>query len=348
VSGNDYDHNHLRGNLFREVRTRLAAVPGVESVSAINHLPIGGDIWSLDYTIEGRPNPVPGDEISAVYRVIMPGYFHSMQIGLLQGRDFNEHDGEQAAGVAIINEAMAKRRWPGESAIGKSIHYGTTPEERKTARTIVGVVRNARQNDWTSPPADEIYLPYDQHPDSMGLSYLTFVLRTRNDPNKMADKVLQGIGAFNKNLPISEVVSMDRVIANELWRQRLATALMGAFAGVAVLLATVGIYGVISYSMRQRTQEIGIRMALGAESSDLVGLALREGMKPVLVGALTGLAAALSLTRFMQTLLYGVTAADPVSFAATVITLITVCVLANLIPALRAARVDPLVTLRHY
>ncbi|MBV9574368.1 MAG: ABC transporter permease [Acidobacteriales bacterium] len=347
VSGTEYDQNHRRGNLFREVRNNLAAVPGIESVSAINHLPIGGDIWNLGYTIEGRPIPAPGEELSAVYRVIMPGYFRTMQIGLLQGRDFNEHDSEEAAGVAIINEAMAKRRWPGESPLGKSIHYGATPDEHKAAQTIIGVVRNVRQNDWTSPPADEIYLPYDQHPDAMGLSYLTFVLRTQHNPNQAADKILQSMSTFNKNLPIAEVAGMERVIANELWRQRLATELIGGFAGVAVLLAVVGIYGVVSYSMRQRTQEIGIRMALGAESSDLIGLALREGMKPVFMGALIGLVLALLLTRFMQTLLYGVTAADPLTFSVTVIALMAICVFANLIPALRAARVDPLIALRH-
>ncbi|MGI9072937.1 MAG: ABC transporter permease [Bryobacteraceae bacterium] len=345
VSGTDYDRDGHRANVFREVRNRLAVLPGVLSVSAINHLPIGGDIWSLDYTIEGRPKPAPGDEMSAVYRVIMPGYFRTMQIGLVQGRDFSGHDNEQAPAVAVINEAMAKRRWPGESALGKVIRYGITQDEGKQARTIVGVVRNARQNDWTSPPNDEIYLPYDQRPDSMGLSYLTFVLRTRNDPNHMAPTVLKGVSAFNKNLPLSEVASMERVISDELWRQRLAAILMEAFAGVAVLLAAVGIYGVISHSMRHRTHEIGIRMALGAQSSDLIGLTLREGMKPVLLGAVAGLMFALALTRFMQTLLYGVTA-DPLTFAGIIAVLMTVCIGANLIPALKVTRVDPVVALR--
>jgi putative ABC transport system permease protein len=269
-----------------------------------------------------------------------------MQIGLVQGRDFNGHDSEQAPAVAIINEAMAKRRWPGESALGKAIHYGITNDEQKQGRTIIGVVRNARQNDWTSPPNDEIYLPYDQRPDSMGLSYLTFVMRTRKDPNRIATSVLQGISTFNRNLPVSDLVSMDRVISDELWRQRLAAILMGAFAGVAVLLATVGIYGVISHSMRSRTQEIGIRIALGAESSDLIGLALREGMKPVLLGAVAGLIIALSLTRFMQTLLYGVKAADPLTFAGIVTVLLSVCIVANFIPALRVTRVDPVIALK--
>jgi predicted permease len=346
ISGTDYNQNGRRSTLFGDVRNRLAQMPGVQSVSAINHLPIGGDLWNLEYTIEGRPKPAPGDETSAIYRVAMRGYFHTMQIGLIQGRDFDERDNERAPLVAVINEAMAKRQWPGESPVGKIIHYGITGEEQTLPRTVIGVVRNARQNDWTSPLRDEIYLPYDQRPDSMGLSYLTFVLRTHRDPNGMADAARKYIGAFNKNLPVSELTSMDRVVANELWRQRLATAVIGAFAGVAVLLAAVGIYGVISYSMRYRIREIAIRMALGAESSDLVGLALREGMKPVFVGTFAGLICALALTRYMMTLLYGVTAADPLTFACIVAALLAVCLSANLIPALRTTRVDPLVALR--
>ena len=347
VSGTDYDQNGRRANLFHDVRDRLASMAGVESVSAINHLPIGGDIWNLDYTIEGRPKAAPGEQPSAVYRVAMPGYFRTMQIGLIQGRDFDQHDNESAPLVAIVNEAMAKRQWPNQSPLGKVIHYGITNEELTLPRTVIGVVRNARQNDWTSPIRDEIYLPYDQRPDSMGLSYLTFVLRTRRDPNSMSEAALQFIGTFNKSLPVSEVTSMDRVIANELWRQRLATALIGAFAGIAVFLAAVGIYGVISYSMRYRIREIGIRMALGAESRDLVTLALREGMKPVLIGAFVGLVLAFALTRFMLTLLYGVSAADPLTFAWVIAALLAVCVSANLIPAVRTTRVDPVVALRH-
>jgi putative ABC transport system permease protein len=171
-------------------------------------------------------------------------------------------------------------------------------------------------------------------------------LRTGNDPSHMATAVLQSMSAFNRNLPISEVASMERVISDQLWRQRLASILMAAFAGVAVLLAAVGIYGVISHSMRHRTQEIGIRMALGAESSDLISLALREGMKPVLIGAVAGLIFALALTRFMQTLLYGVSAADPLTFAGIIAVLMTVCIAANLIPALKLTRVDPVEALR--
>lgn len=346
VSGTTYDVNGRRLNLFHELRSRIAATPGIESVSAINHLPIGGDIWTLDYTIEGRPKPAPGDELSAVYRVVMTDYFHAMQIGFVQGRDFNARDREGAPAVAIVNEAMAKRRWPGENPLGKAIYYGVMPEERLTPRSIVGVVRNARQNDWTSPPNDEIYLPYDQRPDSMGLSYLTFVLRTRGNPEDIRHRVLQRVAAFDRNLPVFEVASMERVISDELWRQRLATVLMGSFAALALLLAIVGIYGVIWHSLRSRTREIGIRMALGAQAPDLIGLALGEGLKPVLAGALAGLTLALLLSRFMQALLYGVKPADPLTFTVIAMMLLALCIIANLLPVLRVLRVDPLLALR--
>ena len=347
VSGTDYDKAGHRVNLFREVRDRLAAIPGVESVSAINHLPLAGDTWTLDYTIAGRPVPAPGDEMSAIYRVVMPGYFHTMRIGLLAGRDFDVHDDQNGSAVAIVNEAMAQRRWPNESPIGKVIDYGRGPDEKSSPRTIVGVVRSARQSDWTSLPDDEIYLPYYQRPDSMGLSYLTFVLRTRGNPNALADDAVRDIRSFQKSLPISEVATMERIVADQLWRQRLAALLIGAFALVALLLAAAGIYGVISHAMRERTQEIGVRMALGANGGDLVRMVLWKGMQPVLLGMAAGLISALALTRFMQTLLYGVTGTDPGTISGVVIILLGVCVLANLLPALRATRVDPLIALRH-
>ncbi len=346
VSGTDYDRAGRRANLFGELQSRLAALPGVEAASAINHLPLAGDMWRLDYFIAGRPRPAPGDELAAIYRVVMPGYFGAMRIGLREGRDFTGHDDQRAPAVAIVNEAMAKRRWPGESAIGKVIGYGATDDEKNVPRVIVGVVRNARQGDWTSPAEDEIYLPYFQRPDSMGLSYLTFVLRTRGSASAVTDAAVRDIRDFEKSLPISEVATMDRIVADQLWRQRLATTLIGAFAAVALLLAAAGIYGVISHSMRQRTQEIGIRLALGADRGDLVRLALWEGMQPVLLGVAAGIVSALALTRFMRTLLYGVTDTDPATFIGVLVVLIGVCALANVMPALRAMRLDPLIALR--
>jgi putative ABC transport system permease protein len=345
VAGTDYNRTGRRAPIFRQVRDALAAVPGVESASAINHLPIGGDIWRLGYAVEGRPAPPPGERPGAAYRVAMPGYFHAMGIPLLEGRDFSSHDDESAPGVAIVNQAMARRQWPGESALGKHIRFGIDRDGTQSL-TVVGVVKNARQNDWTSPPADEIYVPYYQRPNAMGLSYLTFVLRTQTDPAALAGAARNAVGRVAQGLPISDMQTMERVVADDLWRPRLATLLLGMFAGVALLLAAVGIYGVVSYSVRARTQEIGIRMALGASAADVWGMAFREGMRPVAAGAAVGLMAALGLTRLMSTLLYGVAPTDPYTFAGVVATLLAVAAAANVLPAVRAARVDPMTALR--
>jgi len=347
LGGTDYNRRDRRANAFHEIRNRLASMSEIESASAINHLPIGGDMWRLRYTIEGRALPRPGEELSAVYRVTMPEYFSAMRIGKLQGRDFNWHDNARSSAVAIVNETLARRRWPGESALGKVIHFGLSTQDFSKARVIVGVVKDARQNSWTNAPEDEIYLPYDQCSDAFGLSYLTFVLRVRGRPVNASDQALRTVASFDKNITVAEVASMEQVIADELWRQRLASILMESFASIAVLLAGVGIYGVISHSVRRRTQEIGIRMALGAGSRNLIGLVLREGMRPVALGALAGLSAALWLARFMQTLLYGVSPADPLTFVSIASTLLIVCLTANVVPAIRATRIDPLTALRH-
>jgi predicted permease len=341
LAGTDFNHDGRRAPVFRRVREELAAAPGVESAAAINHLPIGGDIWTLGYSIEGRPALPPGEGLSAAYRVAMPGYFRAMRIGILEGRDFTDHDDEAAPGAAIINQAMARRRWPGESAIGKRIRFGGKQ------LTVVGIAKNARQSDWTSEPDDEIYVAYYQRPDSMGLAYLTFVVCTRIAPEAVLSAARTAVSRVDRNLPISEAQAMTHVIADRLWRPRLATFLLGVFAAVALVLAAIGIYGVIAYSVRRRTQEIGIRMALGARAADLSIQVFREGMKPVLAGAAVGLAAALALTRLMGTLLYGITATDPYTFAGVVMILLAVAALANLVPAIRATRVDPLTALRH-
>jgi ABC-type antimicrobial peptide transport system permease subunit len=180
----------------------------------------------------------------------------------------------------------------------------------------------------------------------MGLSYLTFVLRTQTDPAALAGAARNAVGRVAQGLPISDMQTMERVVADDLWRPRLATLLLGMFAGVALLLAAVGIYGVVSYSVRARTQEIGIRMALGASAADVWGMAFREGMRPVAAGAAVGLMAALGLTRLMSTLLYGVAPTDPYTFAGVVATLLAVAAAANVLPAVRAARVDPMTALR--
>ena len=342
TGGTPYATATRRKLLFEAVRDRLTQMPGVESVSAINHLPIGGDVWGLNYRIPGRPEPPAGDQPGAIYRVVLPGYFGTVGIAIERGRDFSQHDNPAAPAVAIINETLARKQWPGTDPIGQQIEFADDQ-----IRTIVAVARDARQSDWTSPIREEIYLPYLQRTNAMGLDYLTFVVRTRTHPANMAQAVQTSITAIDRGIPASKLMSMEQVIADRLWRSRLAALLMGCFAAVALLLATMGIYGVISYSVGRRTKEIGIRMALGAGRGNVLGLALREGMQPVVAGALAGLAAAAAGSRWIASLLYGVKPTDPLTYVLVTVLFLSIAALANYIPALRAARVDPLTALRH-
>ena len=211
--------------------------------------------------------------------------------------------------------------------------------------SIVGVVKNARQSDWTSEPGDEVYLPYLQRPNAF--KQLTFVARTRTSPESLVRSVQAEVESIDKGLPVSHMLTMEQIIADKLWRSRLSTLLLGIFAAIALVLAAVGIYGVVSYSVRQRTQEIGIRMALGAVRVHVLKLTLVTSMKPVLAGIGVGLALALAASRLMVTLLYRVPAADPYTFIVVTVVLMVSAILAAYLPARRATKVDPLVALRH-
>ena len=342
LAGTPREKPEDRTILFQRISDRLAQLPGVSAVSAINHLPIGGDVWTLGYKIPGRPESEPGEGLGAVYRVVRTRYFETMGLAVLRGRDFTERDSAGAPNVVVINEAMARRRWPDADPIGRQIIY----MEGQT-RTIVGVVKNARQSDWTSPLNDEIYLPYLQQVQAMGLTTLTFVVRTQTDPGRMLQSAQQSIADIDRGLPVSHMMPMDQVIADHLWRSRLSLLLLGLFAVIALVLAAVGIYGVIAYSVRRRTQEIGIRMALGARKTDVLMLAMREGMGPVLAGTGLGLLVAVGISRWAASLLYGVKTTDPLTFAAVTLLLLMVAAAANYLPARGAARVDPLIALKH-
>jgi predicted permease len=341
VGGTAYDSAERRPVLFQQVRDALAEMGGIQSVSTINHLPIGGDLWRLGYTIVGRPAPPPGDDWGAVYRVTSPGYFGTMGMRLQHGRDFSAHDNAGSPLVAIVNESMARRRWPDGGVIGRTIVYADGH-----VRSIVGVVQDARQSDWTSPIDDEVYLPYLQNSQSTG-TYLTFVVRTAAEPEKLIAAIQKRIWAIDKDLPVSLIMTMEQVMASNLWRFRLTMMLLGIFAGIALLLAAVGIYGVIAYSVRSRVQEIGIRMALGAQRSDVLKLTMSAGMRPVFAGASAGLLLAAGMSRWMSSLLYGVRAIDPFTYAGVTGALLLIAFLANYFPARRAMGVDPLVALRH-
>ena len=338
AGGQSYAPGADRVRFFDRLRPRLESLPGVESVSFINHLPISGDIWTLGIEIAGQPLPPPGQGPSAAYRVVQPGYFHAMKASILQGRDFNAHDLAGATPVVIVNQALAKHHWMGEDPLGRQVRY------QGAWRTVVGVVRDIKQTDWIAKPDDEIYLPYAQ--SDAGFSYMTAVIRTHGEPLGVAKSVADEVHALDKNVPLARVLTMEQVVKNKLWRSRLTMDLLVVFAGVAMMLAGLGIYGAISYSVAQRTSEIGLRMALGARASTVLGMVLRQGLGVAGVGIAIGLLGSWALSRAIGGLLYGVTATDPLTFAGVSLLLIGISAVACCVPALRAAHVDPQAALR--
>jgi putative ABC transport system permease protein len=341
-----YDTAAKRLALFQRVQEKLETLPGVRSASAINHLPIGGDIWALGYDVVGRPAQPPGQEFGAVYRVIRAGYFETMQIPLLRGRAFTARDDDRSPAVVIVNEAMARQQWPGEDAVDRQIVL-REPNEPAVRMTIVGVVKNVRQSDWTGAPDHEMYLPYLQRPNAFGLTALTYVVRTAGEPEMLAKSCEAAVRGIDRSIPLSQVESMQRVIADKLWRSRVSAVLLGIFAAIALALAAVGIYGVISYGVRDRTREIGIRVALGGTRTDILRLVMTTSLRPVSIGVALGLCVAIAASRLINALLYQVTATDTATYVWVVVVLTVTGILATCVPAWRAIKADPLIALRH-
>ncbi|HET6176797.1 MAG TPA: ABC transporter permease [Candidatus Sulfotelmatobacter sp.] len=340
-----------RSAFYPQVVDQIRHLPGVEAASAINHLPLGGDIWGLSFHVEGRPVPRPADTPAATYRVILPGYFQTMNSTMLRGRDISESDNLGAPGVVVINEWFAKHHWPGEDALGKRITLDDL-NNHPAWLTVVGVVKNDVRSEWTGPPEEEMFRPYLQSPQYLEdpashYSYLTLVVRTGGDPADLAPLVRNTVRGFDKNVVLSEVQTMDQVVAEATAEPRFYVLLLGGFATVALVLAAVGIYGVMSYSVSRRTQEIGIRIALGARSSDVVRLVVGQGALLAFSGVGAGVIVALGVTRLMSGLLYGIRPSDPITFVAVALVLSGVAVIACYIPARRAAKVDPIIALRY-
>jgi predicted permease len=339
------------GNFYNQVLQKVSAVPGVQSASGINHLPLAGDEWGWPFHIEGRPPERPGEDLIATYRVVFPGYFRTMQIPILRGRDVSAGDNVQAPGVVVINDYLARRYWPGENPIGKRITFDN-PARNPSWLTVVGVTKNSARSSWVSPPGEEIFLPYLQNrlyldTPSPPFAYLTLVARTRRDPAGLAPDIRGAIRSLDKNIPLSEIQTMDKVVAEATGQSRFYLVLLGAFAAVALVLAGVGIYGVMSYSVSRRTHEIGVRMALGAQGRDVLKLVVFQGMVQALAGVAVGLAGALALSGLMAGLLFGTRPTDPATLAAAVVVLSCVAIAASYVPARRATKVDPIIALRY-
>ncbi|HXW04376.1 MAG TPA: ABC transporter permease [Vicinamibacterales bacterium] len=345
LAGTPHHEAPARDPMFRRIREHLQTLPGVTAAGAINHLPLAGDVWTLGYRIEGQPEPPPGQRLSAVYRIVQPGYFAAMELPILQGRALSDDDGPAAPPVAVINQAMADRQWPGESPIGRRLFMPGMSDIRAPI-TIVGVTADARQSDWTEPVHDEVYLAYAQRSGEFGLGRMTFVLRTSSDPARLASTIPGEVALLDRSVAVFDNATMTSVVADELWRERLTMQLAGVFAAVALGLAAIGIYAIVAYSVERRTRELGVRIALGATRGRVVRLALGEALRPALLGLAGGVVAALGAARFIESLLFGVSALDPATLATAVITLLTVAAVAAWIPARRASRLDPLEALR--
>jgi putative ABC transport system permease protein len=349
VAGSNEAEPQRRASFYRRVIDRVRALPGIESAGGINHLPIAGDLWTRGFLIEGRPRPRPGEMPAAVYRIVTPGYFETMRLPVRRGRNIADNDDARAPGVVIINERAAKAYWPHEDPIGKHIAIGESQDNPSTWLTVIGVAADSKQADWASAPYPEIYLAAFQTRDYLADkgAYITLVARGTGDAAGLMSAVKDAVWSFDRNLPISEVATMDSVVAEANAEPRFEMLMLGVFAAVALLLAAVGIYGVVSYSVSRRTHEIGIRMSLGGSRADVLRMVLRQGMMLALTGSAAGIGAALLLSRLMASMLYGVRPTDPVTFAGVAIALCVVALLATYIPARRATRIDPMVALRH-
>jgi predicted permease len=351
VAGSKEAEPGRRAVFYRELLEQVRALPSVESAGGINHLPLAGDMWGWPFTIEGRPKPRPGESPSAVYRIATPGYLESMRIPLRQGRDIAATDDVNAPGVVLINETAARTYWPNENAIGKHITFTNEPNTPAWL-TVIGVTKDAKEGDWAVAPYPEVYLAAFQNREyleSMAghFEYITLVARTSGDPGALASTIKDTVWAIDRNLPVSEVLTMDEVVNQANAEPRFEMMLLGVFAGVALVMAAVGIYGVMSYSISRRTHEIGIRVSLGASRSEILLLVLRQGLLLALTGSAAGIVGALLLARLMTKLLYGIPPTDPLTFGGVAALLLMVALIASYIPARRATRVDPIVALRY-
>jgi putative ABC transport system permease protein len=334
---NPYAEPEKKKLFFEQLQQRVAALPGVEAVGLVTELPLARQSADFKFNIEGRQADTPGQEGHADIRNANHDYFRAMRIPLLKGRNFSQAEVQANAKVAVISEVLAERYFPNEDPIGKRLFIGSISKDLCEIIGIVGDVRH-RGLDIGLNPA--IYFP------SLRLGYSNLVIRTTIAPASLAASVRKEVATIDPKQPVANIKAMEQWVSESIEQPRFRTILFGIFSGAALLLSIVGIYGVMSYVVTQRTHELGIRLALGARPGDVMRLVIRQGMIPALAGLAIGLVAALALTRFIKGFLYGIRATDPLTFAAITLTLLVVSLLACYQPARRAAKVDPLVALR--
>jgi putative ABC transport system permease protein len=340
LPGRKYPNSDNYLAFFSQLVERTEALPGVVAAGLSQSLPILDD-FLVGFKIQGRP-PVPPEEgKSTNYYAVTPDYFTAMGIPLLRGRLFTDQDDNNAPPVAIINETMAKQHFPDEDPIGKGIYLSQGPGEK--FREIVGIVGDVKQYGLARPSTLQTYEPYLQMP----FSGVTLVVRTEGNPAALSGAIRSEVLAIDQEQPISRVRTLDQVISASVQQQHFLMLLLGVFAAVALILAAVGLYGVMNYAVTQRTHEIGIRMALGASAGNVLRLIVGHGMLLAFIGIAIGLAGAFAVTRLMETLLFSISTTDPLTFAGISVLLTGVALVACLAPARRAIKVDPMLALRH-
>ena len=339
----DYPQPERRAQFFAEADERIAREPGVLSVGAASALPLSHEGSEMDppFTVSGRPTPAPGDEPTALVTFVTPGYFQTIGMRLVTGRLFTEQDSPSSPQVIVVNETMARRIWPGESALGKRItsRLSFSPA---TTREVVGIVGDVRQGGLHDRTQPAYYVPHRQVP----FGSMTIVARTTADAASAAPSVQRAIWSVNPRVSFAGIETLDGLLRDTLAPRRFTLTLLSGFAFVAIVLASIGLYGLVSFSVAQRTSEIGIRMALGAGVPSVLALVMREGLKTAWIGVVCGVATAFVVTRYLSTMLFGVEPTDPTTFGTLTLTVIAVSALACYVPARRAARVDPIAAIR--
>jgi len=334
-----FSSDSRRIQFFKLALARAEAVHGVHAAALIADLPLGGGSDSLSFHIAGKPDPAPGKPFQSLFNVASSGYFATMGIPIHAGREFSDHDSADTTPAVIINEAARRRFWPGEIPLGKQISLGAN------LLTVVGVVGDTRQTSLGVPPRPEIFLNYMQ--SSPEWSWLVMVARSEGDPAAISAALKSAAQQVDPNVPVTRILPLDDVLALSLAQPQLWAALLAVFASLAVILAAVGLYGVVAYLVAQRTHEVGIRMALGATRIDVFSLVVGQGLGLTFGGTLLGIPCALGAARLLVHLVPSVRAGDPLTLTGVSALLLSIAFAASYIPARRATRVDPIVALRY-
>jgi putative ABC transport system permease protein len=345
-----YPNDQQVAAFYEKLLERVRSLPGVKDAAVTDGVPLGDWSGGTVMEVEGRPFKSGGHN-TAGWHVVSPEFFRTLGVRLLRGRLLEDADQERATPVAVINETLARVHWPNEDPLGRRIRLPNGPQATTAFLTVVGVVADVKNDGLTEAARQEVYVPLRQRTaaiDGMGLArQMTLAVRTSVEPLNLVNAIRQEVAALDRNVPIASVRTMEQIMATVTVQPRFNTILLGIFAAVALVLAAVGIYGVLSYSVTQRTHEIGLRLALGAQQGDVLKLVVRQGMILALLGVAIGLAASFALTRLLTGLLYGVSATDPLTFIVIALLLTIIALMACWIPARRATKVDPLVALRH-